>query len=192
MSRHLLTLACALLLIGSLGGCTRIVSATTDQPIEANPTKRSIGNVIDDQWIETTVVVNARKSHPELEHARLVAVSYNGVVLLAGQAPTAEARTAAAEAASRVKNVRRVHNELGIAPNSGLLARSSDTVITSKVKSKLLLNRSTDGTGIKVVTEHGVVYLLGLVTPEMADQATQVAQATSGVQKVVRIFEYVE
>lgn len=197
MTKRLSARLCATLLLGAvtlggLGGCTSLVSATTDAPLESDPTKRSLGNVIDDQWIETTVVVNARKSHPELEHARLIAVSYNGVVLLAGQAPSAEARAAAAEAASRVKNVRRVHNEITVGPNSSLAARSSDTLLTSKVKSKLLVNRNTDGTGVKVVTEHGVVYLLGLVTREMADQATDVAQRTSGVQKVVRIFEYVD
>lgn len=180
----------ALLTLGS--GCTGIVSATTDEPIQSDPTRRSFGNVIDDQWIETKVVVNAQKSHPDLEHAHIVAISYNGVVLLAGQAPTAEARTAAAEAAARVKNVRRVHNEITVAPNSSLLARSSDALITSKVKSKLVVNREIDGTGVKVVTEHGVVYLLGLVTRQMADDATRVAQGTGGVQKVVRIFEYVD
>lgn len=178
--------------LAALTGCTGLVSATTDEPIQSDPGSRSLGNVIDDQWIETKAVVNARKSHPLLEHAHIVAVSYNGVILLAGQVPTAEARTAAAEAASRIKNVRRVHNELSIGPNSSLVARSSDALITSKVKAKLVANRNVDGTAIKVVTEHGVVYMMGLVDRATAEHASRITQSTGGVQKVVRIFEYVD
>lgn len=174
-----------------MGGCTGVISATTDEPITGDPTERSLGNVIDDQWIETKAVVNMRKSDPLLEHAHIAAISYNGVLLLVGQVPTAEARLTAAQAASNLKNVRRVHNELTVGPNSSLLARSSDSLITSKVKTKLLANGDIDGNAIKVVTEHGVVYLLGLVSRAQADLATRTAQATGGVQKVVRIFEYV-
>lgn len=173
-------------------GCTGLISATTDQPINADPTERSLGNVIDDQWIETKAVVNIQKSHPLLEHAHIVAVSYNGVLLLAGQAPTAEARRNAAETASMLKNVRRVHNEITIGPNSSLVARSSDALITSKIKTKLFANGNVDGGAVKVVTEHGTVYLMGLASREQADLATRIARNTGGVQKVVRIFEYIE
>ncbi|MDX9874700.1 MAG: BON domain-containing protein [Spongiibacteraceae bacterium] len=176
----------------ALSGCTGIVSATTSEPIQSNPASRSLGNVIDDQWIETTAVVNIQKSHPELEHAHVVAVSYNGVLLLVGQVPNAQVRQLAAETAAQIRNVRRVHNELTIGPNSTFAARSSDSLITTKVKARLLANREVSARGTKVVTEMGVVYLMGLVTRGEADIAARLAQETGGVQKVVRIFEYVD
>lgn len=176
----------------SLSGCTGLVSATTNEPIDSNPTSRSLGNVIDDQWIETKAVVNVQKSDPALEHAHVVAVSYNGVLLLAGQAPNAEVRQVAAEAASRIKNVRRVHNELTVGPNSSFTARSSDSLITTKVKAKLLANKEVSARGVKVLTEMGAVYLMGLVSRGEADIAARLAQETAGVQRVVRIFEYVD
>jgi osmotically-inducible protein OsmY len=98
----------------------------------------------------------------------------------------------AAQTAAAVKNVRRVHNELTVGPDSSFLARSSDTLITSKVKARLLATKGIKDSRVKVVTENGAVFLLGLVTHAEGDIAAQAAQETGGVQKVVRIFEYVQ
>jgi osmotically-inducible protein OsmY len=175
-----------------MAGCTSVISATTDKPITSDPSTRTMGSLIDDETIETKTVVNIRKANPGLEHAHLVAVSYNGVLLLAGQAPTAELRMLAAQTAAMVQNVRRVHNELTVGAPTGFASRSSDSLITSKVKSKLLARKDVPGSRIKVVTENGAVYLLGLVTRSQADAAAEAAQTTGGVQKVVRIFEYID
>jgi osmotically-inducible protein OsmY len=175
-----------------LSGCTAILSETNDKPIETDPGSRTFGAVIDDQSIETTATVNIRKTDPGLQHANIVVTSYNGVVLLSGQAPNEELRALAAETAARVKNVRRVHNELVVGENTGFAARSADAVITSKIKSKLLAAKGIKDSRVKVVTEHGAVFLMGLVTQAEGDIATQAAQETGGVQKVVRIFEYVD
>jgi osmotically-inducible protein OsmY len=173
-------------------GCTTILSETTSKPIESDPGSRTFGAVIDDQSIETTVTVNIRKADPNLDLAHLAVTSYNGIVLLTGQVINAELRTLAATTAAQVKNVRQVRNELEIGANSSFTARSSDTLLTTKVKSKLLARNDIKDSRVKVVTENGIVFLMGLVTHAEGDIASQVTQDTSGVQKVVRLFEYVD
>ena len=117
--------------------------------------------------------------------------SYNYTVLLTGEVPSAQAKTDAEKVVSGVPNVKSVVNELQVAGTSSAASRSNDSYITSKVKSNFLGNAKFKPTDIKVVTEASVVYLLGLVTREEADAATEVARGTGGVQKVVRVFEYV-
>ncbi|HZE10968.1 MAG TPA: BON domain-containing protein [Burkholderiales bacterium] len=117
--------------------------------------------------------------------------SYNYTVLLTGEVPTAQAKADAEKAVTQVPNVKTVVNELQIAGTSSAASRSNDAYITSKVKSNFLGNGKFKATDIKVITEASVVYLLGLVTREEADAATEVARGTGGVQKVVRVFEYV-
>ena len=117
--------------------------------------------------------------------------SYNYTVLLTGEVPTAQAKAEAEKIAAGIAGVRTVVNELQIAGTSSAASRSNDTYITSKVKSNLLGNGKVKPTDVKIVTEASVVYLLGLVTREEADAATEAARGTAGVQKVVRVFEYV-
>jgi osmotically-inducible protein OsmY len=117
--------------------------------------------------------------------------SYNYTVLLTGEVPTAQAKADAETAVREVPQVKTVVNELQIAGTSSAASRSNDAYITSKVKSNLLGNGTVKPTDVKVVTEASVVYLLGLVTREEADAATDIARGTAGVQKVVRVFEYV-
>ena len=117
--------------------------------------------------------------------------SYNYSVLLTGEVPSAQAKAEVEKIVSEVPQVKTVVNELQIAGASSAASRSNDAYITSKVKSNFLGNGKFRPTDIKVVTEAGVVFLLGLVTREEADAATEVARGTGGVQKVVRVFEYV-
>jgi osmotically-inducible protein OsmY len=173
-------------------GCSTILSETTSKPIESDPGSRTFGAAIDDQTIETTAKVNINKADPNLDLAHLTVTSYNGIVLLTGQVINAELRTLAAQTAAKVKNVRQVRNELEIGANSGFAARSNDTALTGKIKSKLLVRSDIKDSRVKVVTENGVVFLMGLVTHAEGDIASKVAQDTSGVQKVVRLFEYVD
>jgi len=117
--------------------------------------------------------------------------SYNYTVLLTGEVPSAQAKADAEKALVGVQDVKTVVNELQIAGTSSAASRSNDAYITSKVKGNLLGNGKVRPTDVKVVTEASVVYLLGLVTREEADAATEIARGTGGVQKVVRVFEYV-
>ena len=176
----------------ALGGCTAVLTETNDKPIESDPGSRSFGSVIDDQTIETTATVNIRKTDPGLEHANVVVTSYNGIVLLSGQVPSEELRNAAAQTAALVKHVRQVHNELTIGDNTGFAVRSSDALLTTKIKTKLLTAANIKDSRVKVVTENGSVFLLGLVTHAEGNIAGSVAQNTDGVQKVVLLFEYID
>lgn len=191
LTRPILTLlpfAIALL----LGGCTAILTETNDKPIEEDPGRRSLGSIIDDQSIETTATVNIRKTNPSLEQANVVVTSYNGIVLLSGQVPSEELRNAAAQTTALVKNVRQVHNYLTIGDTPGFAARSADTLLTTKLKAKLLTAANIKDSRVKVITENGEVFLLGLVTHEEGNIAGNVAQNTDGVQKVVMLFEFVD
>ncbi len=175
--------------LGLLQACSNIISATTDEPFQEQPAERSAGGFIDDEIIETKALVNIDKSSEQLAQSHIVVVSFNGTVLLAGQVGSEELRQAAAQAVSKL-NVRRVHNEITVSGDTSMVARSNDTWITSKIKSKVLVNGDIDGSTIKVVTENGVVYLMGLVSKQEAEAITEIARTTAGVQKVVRIFEY--
>ena len=180
----------ALLLSASLAACTQILSATHEGPIEDDPGSRSLGSYIDDQIIETKVSVNIRKSHERFTEASIDVTSHNGIVLLTGQVPSDELKRIAGRVAEQVKKVRKVHNELVIGEPIHLLARTSDSWLATKVKSRLSLNEELDASRIKVITENGAVYLMGLVSKSESDVAARVASETGGVQKVIRVFEY--
>lgn len=175
-----------------LGGCSSILSLTTDKPLEEDETERTTGSFFDDHRIETRAKVNLKKVHPDLKNSHIVVVSYNGIVLLAGQVPSQEMKQLAGETVKKIRKVRRLNNELTVAGSSSTLARTSDTWLTAKVKSRLLFNAKIKSGEIKVVTENGVVYLMGLITRADAERVVQAVQKSSGVQKIVKIFEYVD
>lgn len=155
---------------------------------------RSVGNKIDDQFIPSNVSSNIERAHADLgsKSSHIVVTSYNGVVLLAGQTPRAELKQLAGQAAGRTQDVKKVYNELQIMPPSSALARSNDALITSKIKANMLLDTAIPSSKIKIVTENGIVFLLGLVTRKEGQSAANVATSHSGVQKVVKLFEYVD
>ncbi|MAG66655.1 MULTISPECIES: BON domain-containing protein [Pseudomonadaceae] len=176
-----------------LASCSSVLTATRDTPIEDNHGTRTFGSTIDDQLIETKVAVNVNKADTAIESdGRIVATSYNGVVLLAGQVPRGDLIARAGEAAKQVQRVKVVHNELTAGPRLSLLARNQDGLITANLKTRLLTDGTIPGSRIKVVTEAGVVYLMGLVTHQEADLAVQQAQQIGGVQRIVKLFEYLD
>ncbi len=177
-------------LLAALAGCSSVIRATTDGPLPEEPRERTLGAAIDDQIIETKTLVNIRAADPQLENAHINAISYNGVLLLVGQVPSEEMRQLAARTAANIKRVRRVHNELAVMGKTTMIVRSNDSWISTKVKSRLALDEQLDASHIKVVTENGVVYLMGIADQRDADRAAEIARTTNGVQKVVRVFEY--
>lgn len=186
-------IAAALAVTMALGGCSSFVSATRDKPIDDDKGTRTLGSKIDDSLIETKVAVNVAKADPDLDrNSHVVVISYNGVVLLAGQTPRTDLKNKAEQAAKEVQKVKTVHNELQILQPSSLAARSNDTWLTTKIKSQMLADANVPSTRIKVLTENGIVYMLGLVTRREGDLATQVVQGVDGVQKIVRLFEYID
>ncbi len=186
---HVLTLALCL----AATGCSSVLTATRDEPINDDRGTRTIGSKIDDSLIETKAAVNIAKAHPDLDSAsHIVVASYNGVVLIAGQTPREELKQIAEQAASSVQRVKRVHNELQVLKPSSALARSNDSWLTTKIKAQMLTDESVPGSRIKVITENGIVYLLGLVTRQEGNRATSLVQGVSGVQRIVKLFEYID
>jgi osmotically-inducible protein OsmY len=119
------------------------------------------------------------------------ATVYNRIVLITGEVPDAAARDEVVKIASSLPNIRSLQNEVKIASASTLSARANDSLITSKIKARLAGQSGTALTTIKVVTEANHVFLLGLVTKEEATLAAEIASTTSGVQSVVKVFEYI-
>jgi osmotically-inducible protein OsmY len=155
---------------------------------------RSIGNKIDDQFLEPAVAEKVRLAHPDLGSttSRIVVTSYNGVILLAGQTPREDLKERAGRVAGTVQGVKRVHNELQITLPNSALARSNDALMTTKIKTQMLADSTVPGSRIKVVTENGVVYLMGLITRQEGIRATNLAQGVNGVQKIVKLFQYTD
>ncbi len=176
----------ALTLCLGLSGCSSVLTATRDGPINDDQGTRTLGSKIDDSVIETKVAVNLDAA------SHIVVSSYNGIVLLAGQTPREDLKAKAEQAASSVQRVKKVNNELQILQPSSLAARSNDTWLTSKIKAQMLTDNTIPGSRIKVITENGIVYLMGLVTQQEATRATNLVQGVGGVQKIVKLFEYID
>ena len=171
--------ACAPLLIGGamLGGSMVV----TD--------RRSSGTQIDDQGIELKSI---NKVSEAIGNRGSVSItSYNRQVLITGEVPAEADKAAVEQAVARIDNVRLIVNELALTTGSTLGTRSNDTLLTSKVKASMVDAKDVQANAYKVVTERGVVYLMGRVTEREAARATDIARGVSGVRKVVRVFEIV-
>ena len=153
--------------------------------------RRSAGVVVDDEVIELKAFAALRRS--EISRASHINVtSYNNILLLTGETPTEEMRKRATKLVENIEKVRRVQNELAVAAPSSLLSRSSDTVITGKIKTAIGRHSFEIAARTKVVTENGVVYLMGLVRRGEANASTDIARKVSGVQRVVKLFEFID
>jgi osmotically-inducible protein OsmY len=191
ISKRLSLLALTLCL--GISGCSSVINASREKPIDDDRGTRTFGSKIDDSLIETKVSVNIAKASPDLDNnSHIVVTSFNGIVLLAGQTPRADLKQLAEQTAAAVQKVKKVNNELQVIAPSSMLARSSDAWLTSKIKTEMLTDSAIPGSRIKVVTENGIVYLLGLLTQQEATRATNLVQGVSGVQKIVKLFEYID
>ena len=150
--------------------------------------RRTSGMFIEDEGIE---LKSTRRIHQQFgDNVHINVTSYNRLVLLTGEAPTATIKTDIEKLIMGVDNVRRIYNEIAIAGNTSLSSRSNDTLLTSKVKARFLTERKFQINHVKIVTENEVVYLLGVVTRQEAESAAQITSSTAGVKKVVKVFEY--
>ncbi|MCX4193468.1 BON domain-containing protein [Methylophaga sp. OBS1] len=154
--------------------------------------RRTTGTVIDDQGIEFKAAYALFNNKEIYDQSHINVTSFNGVVLLTGETPSESLKQKATAEVKQIPKVRRIHNELAIAAPSALPSRSTDTWITSKIKAKMATDERIDPFHIKVVTERGIVYLLGLVSRSEAQQAVDLVTNTAGVQRVVKIFEYTD
>ena len=170
--------ACAPLLVGGVVA-TGVTAAD----------RRTTGTQLEDSRIETRTAARISDQLGDRGHVNIN--SYNRQVLLTGEVANDADKAAAEQAAARVENVRAVVNELAVMGTSTLSQRSSDVLVTSRVKGNLIDAKDISSSAFKVVTERGTVYLLGRVTLREADRATDLARRTAGVLKVVRLFEIV-
>ena len=176
----LLLQGCAAVLVGT--------AAVTGAVVASDP--RTTGTVIDDKGIKLKAITRLGEDEELWSQSHLNVTSINGIVLLTGETPTEELRMRAGDIVSRIDKVRQVHNEIAIGVPTTLGVRSNDTWLTSKVKSSLIGTEGVPGVHIKVVTENGTVFLMGLVTREEGDKATDVARRIQGVKRVIKLFEY--
>ncbi|MEE2982248.1 MAG: BON domain-containing protein [Pseudomonadota bacterium] len=173
----------------TISGCAGILlgGAATSAVVANDP--RTTGTFVEDQAIEVKAY-SALRANPDIkEQTHIGITSYNQVVLLTGQAPTEDLRSQVVEIVSAIAKVRHIHNEVNIAAPNSMMSRTNDGVLTTKVKTKMLATAELNATKIKVVSEAGVVYLMGLVSAAEGNLAAEIASRTGGVQRVVKLFE---
>ncbi len=186
--RNLSLLAC---LLAVLPGCVPLIAATgIGVGVMVVEDRRSAGTQLEDQTIETKASGRIQDKHGDRAHVSVT--SYNRWVLLTGEVPSDEIRQDVTSLVLAVPNVRNVANEISIAGVTSFGSRSNDSILTTKVKSRLVSAKGVSANNVKVVTENGVVYLMGLVTRKEAEAATDTTATTAGVQRVVKVFEYLD
>ena len=179
----LLSLAAVLV----LAGCPAAIIGGGAVAYDTIEDRRTSGTMIDDDSIESRVSRGVRERYGENTHVNVT--SFNRSVLLTGEVPEEARRAEIEKLAQGSGNVRNIANELQVGAPSSLGARANDSYITTKVKGRILDSSKVNPIHVKVVTEAGVVYLMGIVTEQEAADAVDVARNTGGVVKVVRIFD---
>ncbi|HLB56112.1 MAG TPA: BON domain-containing protein [Coxiellaceae bacterium] len=188
-SRRFQKIMGVIILITCLSGCipaALVVGATAGGAIIYD--KRSMKTIAQDQEAgeKAGALINAS---PELKGSHIAIATFDHILLLVGQTPTESQRDLAYQLVSNVKNVSRVYNEITVQPPTSSWQRTHDAWITTKIKTEMLTEQGLHSTQIKVVTEDGVVYLMGVLSPRQVNLATNIARRADGVKKVVKVFE---
>jgi osmotically-inducible protein OsmY len=184
------SILCTAVAVASLAGCAPlVVGGAVAGGTMVVLDRRSSGTQIDDESIELRASNRVREAIGDRGHINVT--SYNRQVLITGEVQNEADKTAVEQAVARIESVRTVVNELAIMGPSSLTARSNDAILTGKVKATFVDAGDLHAQVVKVVTERGIVYLMGRVTEREAERATDLARRVSGVQKVVRAFEIV-
>ena len=179
----------ALALVMGLGACAPLVVGGFVSGAMVASDRRTSGIQLEDEGIELRSANRIREMVGDRVHVNVT--SYNRQVLLTGEVPNDRDRQYLAKLISEIDNVRTVVNELAVMPASSLADRSTDTLVTGKIKASMLDSKDIFANAYKVVTERGNVYLMGRVTQREANRATEVARTVGGVKKVVRVFEII-
>ena len=182
-------LALSACIVAGLGACAPLIIGGAVMGSLMVTDRRTTGTQVEDEGIELRAASRIREKLGERGHINVV--SYNRQVLLTGEVPNAQDKQLAEQVVSRVENVRVIFNELGIQANTTFSQRSSDVLITGRVKAALVDAKDLFANSFKVVTERGTTYLMGRVTQREANRATDIARSTSGVLKVVRVLEII-
>ena len=179
----------AITLAAQLSACVPVVigGAAAGGAVAAD--RRTSGIFVEDENIELKAVKYMETTLGENAHVNVT--SYNRNVLLTGEVPNEAAKTSAEAFVKSIQNVRAITNEIAVGPKTSISSRSNDTYLTSKVKTKFVTENQFPANYVKIVTENSVVYLLGIVNKTEADAAAEIARNTDGVDKVVKVFEYI-
>jgi osmotically-inducible protein OsmY len=151
--------------------------------------RRTSGAQLEDQGIELRAGSRLRDQFGD--RARVVVTSFNRRVLLTGEVPSEADRATAVRIVAGVENVRETVDELAVMSSPSFTARSSDALVTARVKAAMVDASDLQATAVKVLTERGTTYLMGRVTQREADRATEITRSIPGVQRVVRMFEII-
>ena len=172
-----------------LSGCAPIMIGTAAVGVLVATDRRTSGAQLEDETIQLRAAGRIRESVGDRVHVNVN--SYNRQVLLTGEVPNAQDRQLVEQIVSRVENVRAIVNELGVMGNSTLTQRSSDSLVTGRVKAAMVDAKDIFANSFKVVTERGTTYLMGRVTQREANRATEITRSTPGVLRVVRVLEVI-
>ncbi|OYY94992.1 MAG: hypothetical protein B7Y41_05415 [Hydrogenophilales bacterium 28-61-23] len=193
MKKHVLNALLGLslgLTVLPMSGCAPMIAGGFGVGVLMAEDRRTAGTYVLDEEIELKVANRIHENHGTKTHISVT--SHNRRVLLTGQAPDAAIQAQVADIARAAPNVREVQNEVAIAGPTTFFARSNDGFITAKVKARFLDNKQFNAHHVKVVTEAGTVFLMGLVKREEGNAAAEIAARTGGVSKVVKVFEYMD
>ncbi|MEH8169847.1 MULTISPECIES: division/outer membrane stress-associated lipid-binding lipoprotein [Aeromonas] len=191
MKKHTILLG---LLVSTLllQGCAALVVGGAAGTAKASGDRRTLGAQWDDQTIELKAANLLADNKPLSAASKISVYSNNGRVLLVGQTPSDVYKIEAGKIVSRIEGVRHVYNELRIGQPVSFTTRSNDSWITSKVKADMFGTKNFDSTKVKVVTENGEVFLIGLVTRQEGEQAVNIARHVTGVKRVIKAFEFAQ
>lgn len=175
-------------MLGGLAGCELAVIGAATAAFSIAEDRRTSGTQLDDESIQVRAQSRVGERFGDKAHVNVT--SFNRMALVTGEAPDQAAREEIAKIVLGVPNVRSIANEVQLAAPSSRASRINDEIITTKIKGQLIDSPGVSLVHVKVVTEAGVVFLLGLVTEQEAERAVQIARTTGGVIKVVKLFEY--
>lgn len=169
-----------------------LLLSTSCAVVSKDPSYRTPGAIVDDNVLEVMVEREIRKSDPGYEGSHMTVTTHNGLVLITGQVADEGLRSKAGEVAGNLRRVRKVHNELAVGGPISFVARANDSWLTTKVKTRLVAKKDVPGNKINVQVEDGVVFLLGMINRSQADAAVAETSKIYGVQKIVKVFEYLD
>lgn len=185
-----LVLCC--LLTSLLIACTSLKEMSTDGPVEEDYGRRTHGTVVEDRDIESKISINLKRDQAIAEDANIQVKSFNRIILLTGQVPTQASKNQAARVAQQVRHVRNIHNELEIGPSISFGQRSKDRMLATRVRTRLMAADDVESSRVEMVVENNIIYFMGLVTRIESQRIIQAAQQSSGIEKIVTAFEYID
>lgn len=184
-----LKILAAALLATQISACVPVVIGGAAAGGAMAADRRTSGIYVEDENIELKANKSVYDALGEQSHVNIT--SFKGNVLITGEVPDADTKTRTGNMVLAIENVKSITNELTVGPKTSISSRTNDSYLTSKVKAQFVSENRFQANHVKVITENSIVYLMGYVTQKEADDAVEIARNTSGVARVVKVFEYI-